>query len=234
MHTFLIDKLLGDTAILTPEDARHALQVLRLRDGELVGAVDGCGLYIEGPLERVGKDTATVQITKRALGWGEPPVETTLCIALLKQRERLEWLVEKAVELGVMRIVPLLTQRTERGAFNAERFQRLMVAAMKQCQRSRLPELTAPQTPTQALQNLPGLLHILAWCEAEQPLQTLAQAAIGRHAAYWIGPEGDFTAEEAAALTTAGAHAVSLGHTRLRTETAALYALSWGKAVQGF
>ena len=232
--TFWIAERTATEAQLAPDEAHHALHVLRLGDGTRIGGVDGKGCYVEGILKRVGKDTARLEIEHQVEGWGEPPVETTLALGLPKHRDRLEWAVEKAVELSVTALIPLHTERTERGHFNPQRLTKLLVAALKQCGRSRLPTLHPPLGVAQALASTPGAYHLVGWLGATRLIQTHSGAAAGRHVVYWIGPEGDFTPAEIELLTHQGAHPVLLGGTRLRTETAALYCLSWGKAVQGF
>lgn len=233
MHTFWLDQIGEDTATLSAADARHATQVLRLKTGEEVGGVDGHGLYVAGALEVGGKDKATLRIHVSVPEWGEPPVKTTLCFALLKHRERMEWLVEKATELGVTRLIPLQAQRSERAQFNAERMQRILVAVLKQNHRSRLPDLLPPQPLVDALPFLDGPT-VVGYCEAAQPLQSYTSQLKGKHVTYCIGPEGDFTPEEIALLEANGAYIVSFGQTRLRAETASLFALSWNKGLQGY
>lgn len=233
MHTFWVESFLEEEAVLSSADAHHALHVLRLQPDTRVGGVDGHGLYVKGSLQQVGKDRASIRIDQRIANWGEPPVGTTLCFSLLKNRERVEWLLEKATELGVTRLVPLQADRSERTQFNADRAHRILVAVLKQNHRSRLPELWQPMPVPEALPRLDGP-HVVGFCEATLPLHTVAANLVGQHVTYWIGPEGDFSASEIQALQAAGASIVSFGQTRLRAETAALFAMSWHKALQGY
>lgn len=233
MHTFWIAALRHGIADLDPEESRHALQVLRLPEGTRVGGVDGHGVYVTGMLQKVGKDTAAIVIEQQIQNWGEPPVATTLCFSLLKHRDRMEWLVEKATELGVTRLVPIRAQRSERVQFNAERMRRICVAVLKQNHRSRLPELWEPLPVEPALERLPGP-HVAGWCEAVEPLASVVGTVQGHDTTYWIGPEGDFSDTEITLLRARGAYLVSFGTTRLRAETAGLFILSWNKALQRY
>lgn len=154
----------------------------------------------------------------------------TLAVGMLKNASRMEWLLEKATEMGVHRIVPLITQRTVKEKFRMDRMQGILVSAMLQSQQCWMPELWEP-LPLSDLWKQPFLEPVvaryIAHCLPElrqpwwaQPLSSKGDTLL------LIGPEGDFTPEEIGAAIAAGAIAVSLGNNRLRTETAAMAAVA--------
>ncbi len=221
------DAFRGDAVVLPDDEARHAAQSLRKRAGDEVVVVDGEGGWHRVRLDAVGKGgvSGTVLETRRDVG--EPSYRLTVGLALLKNRNRLETFLEKAVELGVSRIVPLKTRRTEKGSFKAKRAERILVAAMKQSGRCRLPRLADPQPLGDVLsENVAD--HLLICHEAAGPenafLRVLPADLAGRHLLVLVGPEGGFADEEVEAACERGATLVSLGPRRLRAETAALAA----------
>ncbi len=225
MHRFHCTGLDAAEVLLPADEAAHALRVLRLREGHAVQLTDGAGAEAEGTLHAIGRHEVAVRITDRRQ---HPPPATTihLAVAGTKQSDRFEWFVEKAVEVGVERITPLVTARTERGHLRTERLLRVAASAMKQSRRAWLPRIDA----------LTGLEALLAEAGAEQrfvahaaPGTTTLMRAFdpGRSALVLIGPEGDWTPTELERLNTAGITTVGLGDARLRTETAALAACTW-------
>jgi 16S rRNA (uracil1498-N3)-methyltransferase len=154
-----------------------------------------------------------------------------LVVAPTKQMERFEWMLEKCTEIGVDRITPLVTARTERGKLRRDRLERVLVGAMKQSQRAWLPQLDE-MTPINDLidRGIPAQ-RCFGWCEGEhRPFSKTYDPE--REAIMLIGPEGDFTLEEAGLLRHHGFAAVGLGAARLRTETAAVTACSWMNLAQ--
>jgi 16S rRNA (uracil1498-N3)-methyltransferase len=212
---------------LPPAEAHHATQVLRHRAGDELNAIDGAGTFFRMRLEApAGKGFAVTVLTQEA-EWGEPGRRVGLLFAPVKTKDRLEVMLEKAVELGATDLYPALTKRTERRKLNPERLQKRLLAATKQCLRSRVPRLHPPHDLEAWLGN--AALHQafpnrwIAHCETT-PEQT-GNFSTGNHLVA-IGPEGDFTPEEIAQADAAGFRALYLGQNRLRTETAAIFALS--------
>jgi 16S rRNA (uracil1498-N3)-methyltransferase len=149
-----------------------------------------------------------------------------LAVAPTKQIDRFEWLLEKCTELGVQRITPLLTERTERAHLRHDRLLKVLVGAMKQSQRDHLPRLDAP-TPLADLLSAPlPPQRFFGYCIGEHR-SLMAAYTPGQDALVLIGPEGDFTPEEADQLARQQFVPVSLGAARLRTETAAVSACTW-------
>ncbi len=230
---FVLAGQASDSAWLADDEARHCARVLRHRPGDVIGAIDGRGLYFEGPITEVSKSEVRFEVHRSVADWGEPPRRTTLILPPLAQRDRLEWLVEKAVELGLTRLVFARTARGEPARAPVARLERLMLAALKQSQRSRLPELIDERPWAEALALAEGYRAIGAIGVAKG-LPAIATELAQAPAVTWaIGPPADLTAEEVEQASIAGFEPVHLGQTRLRTETAALYALAATKAAAG-
>jgi 16S rRNA (uracil1498-N3)-methyltransferase len=218
--------------VITGDEAHHALRSLRIRIGEEILATDLFGIcYLCRRVERADPGTLTASIEEILPDFGEPKRDVMLIQGLIAQPSRWEFLLEKATELGVTVIQPVITERTERESFNRERSERILRAAVKQTKRSRMPELREVASLSAAMFSArdEGRMLILLH-ESADPRQTLSRAAqnIGeRRIAIVVGPEGGFSEDEVAeARDTLGAEIVSLGPRRLRAETAALAALA--------
>lgn len=231
MHLFHCPDLLADLIELPEEEAHHATAVLRLASGARIGVLDGKGTRALAIIESVSKRGCTARITERSTTPPERTAPIHLAMAPTKQMDRYEWFVEKAVEIGVDRITPLVTDRTERAKLRIDRLQRVAISAMKQSQRSWLPRIDELTTLKQLLaQDLP-VQRYFGWCEGEH--RSLMDAYDpGSPALVLIGPEGDFSAEEAERLRSEGFTAVAIGNARLRTETAALASCTWMSLAQ--
>jgi 16S rRNA (uracil1498-N3)-methyltransferase len=227
------ERFFVETAITTEQatlhgtEAHHLLHVMRAQVGDEVRLFDGSGAEFTARVEQLGRSQVELRVLNRELVDRETSVELTLAVALPKG-DRQRWLVEKAVELGVKRIVPLTTKRgvAEASGGTLDRLRRSVIEASKQCGRNRLLEICEPQAWQHAMGNFsPSDLRILAdpggisLSNAWPPTST-AKRSNGVVAA--IGPEGGFTAEEVNSAVEAGWIAVGLGPRILRVETAAL------------
>lgn len=218
----------GSTLKLPDDEARHATRVLRKQAGDEIVVVDGEGHWHRVRLDRVGRDRAAGTVLETREGVGEPSYELTVGIGLLKNTNRFETFMEKAVELGVRRIVPLLTARTEKESLKERRARNILIAAMKQCGRSWLPTLTAPQPLFDlASEDTYDRAFICHGQDADVPSLAEALAAEALPEArllVLVGPEGGFTEQEVEQMRTEGGQIVHLGARRLRTETAGIVA----------
>jgi 16S rRNA (uracil1498-N3)-methyltransferase len=231
MHRFHCPPLDTTTVVLPEEEAHHAVHVLRLRAGDRVGLLNGRGVSAIGELVTVNKREVLAQVLERTEHPRERSATIHLAVAPTKQMDRYEWFVEKAVEIGVDRITPVLTARTERQKLRTDRLERVAISAMKQSQRTWLPKIDAPIELERLLQEESPAQRLFGWCEGEhRPLMNAYTPT--SDVLVLIGPEGDFTADEADLLRRHGATAVSLGAARLRTETAALAACTWMSLAQ--
>jgi 16S rRNA (uracil1498-N3)-methyltransferase len=214
--------------VLEEATSKHMVQVLRMQNGEEVHLTNGQGRIARATITDNHRKQCRVQIIHFTEQPGPIP-HVTLAVSMIKNTSRWEWLLEKATEIGVQRIVPLVCQRTEKTNFKADRMQGILISAMLQSQQCWLPELTAP---VKFGQWLPGdaadtkyIAHCISGSEKSQLADQVRQSA--KHRLILIGPEGDFTPEEIQLALAAGYTPVSLGQSRLRTETAAIVAAAW-------
>ena len=214
---------------LDPEESRHAVRVLRLREGDTIHVTDGRGHLYQCKIVTADEKACVVETLSPFISHLSP-FTLHLAVAPTKNPSRMEWLVEKAVEIGVGEITLLDCDHSERSFLKTDRLERLAVSAMKQSLHTLLPAIH----PAVTLRNWLSSFHfplstqkLIAHCEADQPRTPLAAALQpGRDAVVLIGPEGDFSREEIDLALACGFQPVSLGPSRLRTETAALYAVT--------
>ena len=213
------------TLTITGSELTHMTHVMRMREGDAIRVVDGGGNSYDAIITSITRQAASCRITSRTQGLHEPARALTLAAGMLKNPSRFDYLVEKACEIGAMRIVPLLTERTIPRHAKTDRWQKLCIAAMKQSGRCVLPRVLEPVTFREFISS-PGEPHALKYIphgQAEVPL-TPPRTAGDAPAVVCIGPEGGFSDEEVALAQEAGFEPVSLGSRRLRTETAAVVA----------
>ena len=240
MHRFYLPPghCAGDALRLDGREAHHALHVLRLKRGELVAVLDGVGNEFLCAVDNSSRNAVTLTVSLKNFT-PPPPCSITLLQAVPKGKI-IESIIQKAVELGARRIVPLLTVRVvthldeEDAADKRKKWQQVAIEAIKQCGAAWLPEIEAPTTIEQYLARKEKFdLSLVGSLQKERrhPRECLSgfQAKHGRlpqSVGVWIGPEGDFTPEELEAIQAAGALPISLGRLVLRVETAAIYCLS--------
>jgi len=215
----------GAHVALPPEEAHHAIKVLRHRVGDRIHVVDGVGGWYAVEIKMLDRRRVQGRVVEKQTEVGEPTYHLTVGLALLKNPSRYDWFLEKAVELGVSRIVPLLTERTQKKQFKTVRAEKRLIAAMKQAGRSRLPELAEPIAFTQALTDKPEGLHVIcheATARDANLYVLLARGAFPATLSVFVGPEGGFSDAEIEQAQAAGLQVASLGPRRLRAETAAI------------
>ena len=221
----------GDRVRFDADEAHHLGRVLRLRPGALVEAADGGGRVFTVRIEALGRGEAWGTIVGEASASRESPCAITLAQAILKG-ERMTWLVQKATELGVARLVPVETARVVARApaerARHSRWERVAREAVKQCGRGVVPVVEAPRGFGAVLAE--AVAHDATWLCWEgggTPLATLARdAGRLRRILLLVGPEGGFTADEVAQARAAGARPVGLGPRILRAESAGLVAVA--------
>lgn len=214
-----------DTLTLPETESGHAVRVLRHRPGDEIEVVDGKGgLHICRILADHPKHVSVEIIRTEKLPKVWKP-ELTLAVAPTKNIDRMEWLTEKVVELGIDRIVPLVCERSERRVLRSDRLEKIAVSAMKQSLKAVMPRIDEPTPLSQFLKetSLESAQKFVAWCDSESERTLLAKMYVpNSDAILLIGPEGDFSPAEVDSALKAGYIPVSLGDNRLRTETAAL------------
>lgn len=213
-------------ARLDEEESRHLLSVLRRKVGDRLQLTDGRGFFYEAELTETGKRHALARIISKTETPPERPARLHIAIAPTKQIERFEWFLEKAVEIGVDEVTPLLCQRSERDTIRLDRLEKILISAMKQSLRSRLPKLNELTRFQQFATAATETQKRIAWC-ADEPLPHLKTTLLpNQNTVVAIGPEGDFSPEEVVLALQNGFTGVSLGAARLRTETAGVFAVS--------
>jgi 16S rRNA (uracil1498-N3)-methyltransferase len=223
MHIFYTPDI-RENLELPEEEARHALRVLRLAEGDTVWLTDGQGFFYKAIIQQSNPKRCKVNIVEQCK---QPPLwdfRLHIAIALTKNMERIEWFCEKATEIGIDMITLLNSRFSERREVNISRLEKILVSAMKQSEKATLPELNGiTDFNTFITRPFDGHSFIAHCAEGEKPL--LQHCCHPRkNVLILIGPEGDFSPEEIKAAAIRGFEAVSLGKSRLRTETAALVA----------
>ncbi|MBR1926203.1 MAG: 16S rRNA (uracil(1498)-N(3))-methyltransferase [Bacteroidales bacterium] len=219
----------GNLVFLGEEESAHCVRVLRHRSGDEITVVDGEGTMMRCRLKDDSPKGATAEILERHPGWGGHPYRLTMAVCPTKNNDRFEWFVEKAVEIGVDVIVPVIGERSERKVFKPERSRKIALSAMKQSLKARLPRIEGPTSVKDFIITSSGDLKLICYCfEGETTRRSieevLAEATEGADITIMIGPEGDFSPEEARLAVGNGFIPVHLGPSRLRTETAAVTA----------
>ncbi len=215
----------SDQYRLPDEEARHAVQVLRLNVGDMVQLIDGKGGLYQAELFEVGKKWCSVQILSKKEQYGKRNFSVHLAVALTKHTDRFEWFIEKATELGIEQISPILCDFSERKQLKSERSRAIAISAIKQSYKAYLPDISELMPLSTFLQksNFQGQKFIAHCYEGEKPhLKNLCQKA--ENVLVLIGPEGDFSHKEIELAKRFGFLEISLSPARLRTETAALAA----------
>jgi len=207
----------------------HISRVMRKAPGDELYVTSGEGVMYKTVITETGRDAVQCKIIERLHGFGEPGVEIVLVQALLKNPGKIDFIVEKATELGVSRIVPVLTERTIAKGGKVDRWRSLALAAMKQCGRSLLPAVddSIPlDEAVNAMQSGIGIMCDEGEDETNPIERVLKHGVSGKPVVVYIGPEGGFTSDELTMMESRGARLVSLGARRLRSETAAIVALA--------
>ncbi len=223
---FYTQKIENGFAVFEDEEGRHLLTVLRKKTGDILHLTDGKGFFYEAELADAGKRQVLARIVSKTAAPPLSPARLHIAIAPTKQMERLEWFLEKATEIGVDEITPLICQRSERDTLRLDRLEKILVSAMKQSLRAWLPKLNEPTRFQDFAKKTNEAQRRLAWC-SDEPLSHLKNTLSPQQdTVIAIGPEGDFSPEEIQIAFANGFQGVSLGKARLRTETAGLLAVT--------
>lgn len=207
---------------LDEDSSKHVVQVLRMQNGEPLNLTDGKGNIYSCIITDNHRKKCLVEVKEKIFS---EPVSKKISIAIspVKNNSRFEWFLEKATEIGVSTIVPLICERTEKQHLKPERMQQIITSAMLQSRQAWMPELKeAVKFSNFVRENLQGD-KLIAHCD-DQHKTPLSTCQLSNLSTILIGPEGDFSQKEIEEALANGFTAVSLGNTRLRTETAGLVA----------
>jgi 16S rRNA (uracil1498-N3)-methyltransferase len=211
------------TIVLSEETSRHVIQVLRMRIGEMLQLTDGKGSLLTVTVTDDHKKKCTVEV-KETVYTEAKKNKATIAISLLKNASRFEWFLEKATELGISEIIPVLSERTEKQHFRHDRMKNILVSAMLQSQQVWLPELPEPQKLGVVIQSAGQEKKFVAHCIDGEKSELKKVVDTNTSQIILIGPEGDFSPEEVDLAISQNFLPVALGNTRLRTETAGIIA----------
>lgn len=230
MHLFYTADLKPDQSLfrLSEEESKHAVRVLRLNVGDQVQLVDGVGGFYEAEIADAHPKRTQLRILNYTAEFQKPNYHLHIAVAPTKNIDRIEWFLEKATEIGIQEITPIISEHSERKEVKTERLNKVIVSAMKQSLKAYMPLLNEAIS-LDAFLNKAGadkdLKKAIAHCEEDAEKKYLNQEfERGQRYLILIGPEGDFSPSEIEKAISAGFIPVSLGEARLRTETAALYA----------
>jgi 16S rRNA (uracil1498-N3)-methyltransferase len=228
MHLFLAH-IENNHATLSETESAHCAKVLRLSVGDKILVSDGCGTLCEAELTVVNPKSCEAEITKE-LGVFKRPYYLHVACAPTKNIDRFEWFLEKATEIGIDEITPIITEHSERTVVKLDRSERVIMAAMKQCQVPNLPTIYDLKKFADFLKTCHADQKFICYCGNEFEKQALKNIVMAKHISplqicILIGPEGDFSPKEVALAMEQGFIPVTLGETRLRTETAGIVAV---------
>ena len=220
----------GGLMLLNAEESTHCTRVMRHKAGESINVIDGSGTLYTCELLEVGPKGATAKVLEATPGFGAHPYRLTMAVCPTKNIDRYEWFAEKATEIGVDAIVPVIGDRSERRVIKTERLERIVLAAAKQSLKGAVPKVCEPVSVSEFIRTAPAdAVRMICYCfEGEKVSlpEILKRSGIapGKEICILIGPEGDFSPEEATLALDLGWIPATLGESRLRTETAAVVA----------
>ncbi len=208
---------------LSEESSRHIVQVLRMKPGQEINITNGKGELLTSSITVSNKRKTEVAITNRQ-SIPEQSQKISIAISPVKNNNRFEWFLEKASEIGVSEIIPLICSRTEKNSIKMERMRNILVSAMLQSRQAWIPELMQPVKFSEIIKNISYQQKFIAYC-GDSEKKTLKEFDNNNFSQIiLIGPEGDFTQNEINIAIQNNYIPVSLGETRLRTETAGIVA----------
>ncbi len=222
MQLFYSSVIAGNEIILDENDSKHAIRVLRLGIGHKVQVVDGNGGFYTAEISLADQKRCRLSIIEFQKEFGKRNFNLHIAIAPTKNNDRLEWFAEKATEIGIDEITPVLCKHSERKTVNANRLNKILISAMKQSVKAFLPKLNPAVKFQDFVKNHAGekSRKFIAHCHPGEKLHLKEKVAAGDSVLVLIGPEGDFSQTEIDLAEKSGFTAVSLGNSRLRTETA--------------
>lgn len=232
MEIFWTEDIAGGICRLGDEESAHCVRVLRHRAGDRINIIDGHGTMYECTLVADSPKGAEARIEQAHHNWGGHPYDLTMAVCPTKNIDRYEWFAEKATEFGVDRIVPVIGEHSERKILKPERMNRILLSAAKQSLKASIPELSDTISVRDFIEGTAGTdaLKMIAYCfedgQERHSIREVLENNDAKEVIVLIGPEGDFSREEADAAVAAGYVPVHIGESRLRTETAALASVS--------
>lgn len=224
MHIFYTPDINSDSYFLNEEESKHCIKVLRFQKGSLLNLVDGNGGFYDAIVEEAHPKRTKINILQVHENYGRRNHFLHIAIAPTKNIERVEWFLEKATEIGIDEITPIICERSERREVKIERLNKVITTAVKQSIKAFHPKLNDPETFTDIVLKSKHSGKFIAHCVESKKFAIKEQFKPNSDYIVLIGPEGDFTSSEIDLAMNNNFVPIGLGNSRLRTETAALAA----------
>jgi len=221
MQLFYCPEILEDSYYLNSEESKHCIKVLRKSEGDIITLIDGSGGFYEVIITIASQKKVLFEIVKK---WKEElrPYRLHIAIAPTKNNDRLEWFLEKSTEIGIDEITPIICHHSERKIIKEERLNKIILSATKQSLKAKVPTLNPIISFKEFVSTNHSETCFIAHCEEQQ--KSSLKGSVSKDSIILIGPEGDFSTSEIEMALQNNFTPVSLGTSRLRTETAALVA----------
>lgn len=211
--------------ILNEADSKHAIKVLRLKTNNLIHVMDGIGNLIEGKIIDENSKKTLIEIVGNTYFKNPNTPHLHIAIAPTKNIDRIEWFIEKAIEIGINEITPIFCDNSERKVIKPERLEKIIISASKQSLQYHIPKLNPSKSFKELLPSIESTNKYIAHCYEDGDKKQLSKYNISNATTILIGPEGDFSLKEIHnAISNYNFKAISLGNSRLRTETAGIVA----------
>ena len=224
MQLFYIPDFSGEEILLDETESKHAVKVLRLNKGSELHFTDGKGRLYIAEITEPNPKKCRLKLLEIKHQPAKKDFEVHIAIAPPKNNERLEWFLEKATEIGIDEVTLLVCENSERRAVKHDRLEKILIAAMKQSMNLKLPKLNQIMPFADFIERQPGKHKFIAHCHGSEKPHLLHEVQKDSLPVILIGPEGDFSQEEVMAAKMQGFQEISLGNSRLRTETAGIVA----------
>lgn len=224
MHLFYTPDITGNEYTLPEEESKHCIKVLRLEAGDQVSLVDGKGGFYTCEIIQPNAKRCEVRCIEKKEHYGQRDFRVHIAIAPTKNIERIEWFLEKCTEIGIDEITPLLCEHSERKIIKLDRLEKVIISAMKQSLKAYLPTLHPMTSFPQFVKNHENTLKCIAHCDEGNKHSLHEIYSPHQNVTILIGPEGDFSSHEIELAMNRDFIPVTLGNSRLRTETAGIVA----------
>ncbi|MCT4614921.1 MAG: 16S rRNA (uracil(1498)-N(3))-methyltransferase [Marinifilaceae bacterium] len=225
MNIFYTPDIDGETYKLSPEESKHCVRVLRAKIGDILHLVDGKGSFFKTEIVEASPKSCVVRCVERIQDFAKLNYDLHIAIAPTKNIDRLEWFLEKCTEIGVSSFTPILCEHSERKVIKPERLEKIIVSAMKQSLKAYKPVLNPLTKFSDFVKNNQDSNKYIAHCNSELDKQLFKNICkTDKSAVVMIGPEGDFSIKEVQLAEQNNFTGISLGESRLRTETAGIVA----------
>ena len=231
MELFYSRDIDGGICRLDQDESGHCVRVLRHKAGDEISVIDGCGTLYRCRITSDSHKGVEAMVLDKTEDWGSHPYRLHMAVCPTKNNDRYEWFAEKACEIGLDEISPVIGEHSERRVFKTARIEKILVSAAKQSLKGSVPVVNEPVSVKEFIKNNDSGLKLIAYCFEDErvprrSIKEVLQGYEGADIAILIGPEGDFSHDEAELAIANGFIPVHLGDSRLRTETAALTAVS--------